>query len=293
MQSFATLENIIVGNNILPYQRIDIKSAILAVFVTSLVLTNVNIANNYNMTGLAVYHTTAVLNGTSVFLNNTGIDGGGLAMYANSYLMFHKDSFLNFTNNSAKQSGGAMFVDTQLVFAPCFFQYTDNTLPQSVNVAMTGNKANVAGTALYGGDIKKCLLFRSNRTYGSECFNKTFHYSTQSGPSVISSEPTDVCFCDDNNTINCSQTQLTMTAYPGEEINISVVTVGQFNGVAPGVLQIKPCTRQYRLICCYRATQHKCYEMHNHWTQTNNYLSNLHLECVWHGISQSTKYNIF
>ena len=62
-----------------------------------------------------------------------------------------------------------------------------------------------------------------------------FNYSAQTGPSVISSEPTDVCFCDDNNTINCSQTQLTMTAYPGEEINISVVTVGQQNGVAPGI----------------------------------------------------------
>ena len=31
-----------------------------------------------------------------------------------------------------------------------------------------------------------------------------------------------------------------MTAYPGEEINISVVTVGQLNGVAPGILQIQP-----------------------------------------------------
>ena len=31
-----------------------------------------------------------------------------------------------------------------------------------------------------------------------------------------------------------------MTAYPGEEINISVVTVGQRNGVAPGILQIQP-----------------------------------------------------
>ena len=68
----------------------------------------------------------------------------------------------------------------------------------------------------------------------------TFDYSAQTGPSVISSEPTDVCFCDENNTINCSQTQLTMTAYPGEEINISVVTVGQRNGFTPAILQIRP-----------------------------------------------------
>ena len=155
--------------------------------------------------------------------------------------MFHKDSIVDFTNNSAKHRGGAIFVDTELVIAPCFFQYSsDYTLPQSVKVTIAGNKADKAGTVLFGGEISNCLLFLSNQTHGSDCFNKTFDYSTQTGPSVISSEPTDVCFCDDNNTINCSQTQLTMTAYPGEEINISVVTVGQLNGVAPGILQIQP-----------------------------------------------------
>ena len=154
--------------------------------------------------------------------------------------MFHQDSTLNFTNNTAKEKGGVIFVDTQLKLAPCFFQYSDNTLPQSVKVTITGNTAGTAGTVLFGGDISKCILFLADQTFGSECFNKTFEYSTQTGPSVISSEPTDVCFCDDNNTINCSQTQLTMTAYLGEEINISVVTTGQLNGVAPGILQIKP-----------------------------------------------------
>ena len=44
-----------------------------------------------------------------------------IAVYGDSYLMFHEDSILKFTNNSAKQRGGAIFVDTQLAFAPCFF----------------------------------------------------------------------------------------------------------------------------------------------------------------------------
>ena len=89
---------------------------------------------------------------------------------------------------------------------------------------------------MYG--IVKCYFFLRNLTFGFESFKKIFDYSAQTGPSVISSEPTDVCFCDDNNTINCSQTQLTMTAYPGEEINISFLTVGQLNGIAPGVILI-------------------------------------------------------
>ena len=236
---FVTLENFAVTNNSWPYDIGDIQPTVYAVFIAIFELRNVSITNNFNMTGLAAYHSTIVVNGTVVFHNNTGIiDGGGLALYANSYLVLHEHAVINFTYNSARLRGGAIFVEKQLDNAPCFFQYSDNTLPRSVKVTMIGNKADIAGTALFGGEIGKCLLFRSNQTYGSEYFNETFDYSAQTGSSVISSEPTDVCFCDDNNTINCSQTQLTVTAYPGEEINISVVTVGQLNGVAPAILQI-------------------------------------------------------
>ena len=217
-------------------------SAVHAEFVSSLVLNNVSIANN-NATGLLAYRTVIILNSnsTSVFHNNTGIDGGGLAMYGESYLMFEENSLLNFTNNSATQKGGAIFVNTQLTnYSPCFYQYSEGTLPQSTKATFFDNNAKIAGTVLYGGD-EYCLYFTANpRNYSIDYFNVTFDYSAQTGPSVISSEPTGVCFCDDNNTINCSQKQLTMTAYPGEEINISVVTVGKQNGVAPGLLKIEP-----------------------------------------------------
>ena len=237
-QFFVALVNFIANNNSWPYRGSEI-AVVYAPLVTTLVLHNVSITNN-TMTGLAVYHTAVVVNGTVIFHNNTGIDGGGLAMYGNSYLMLHKGAILNFTNNSAKHRGGAIFAETQLELAPCFFQYSDHTFPESVKVTIMGNTADIAGTALFGRDISDCVIFLPNHTVSKECFNKTFDYSAQTGPSVISSEPTDVCFCYDNNTINCSQTQLTMTAYPGEEINIYVVTVGQLNGVAPGILQIQP-----------------------------------------------------
>ena len=238
-QFFVTLKNLIASNN--SCSLYDVENAVIFTSrVNTLMLTNVSITNN-NMTGLITHLTTIVVNGTSVFHNNTGINGGGLALYQNSYIVFHENSTLNFTNNTARKKGGAIFVDSQLYYYSCFFQYSDHTSPQSVSVYITGNKADEAGTVLYGGMIDTCyLLFTNHLSYGIYIFNKTFDYSSQTGPSVISSEPTDVCFCDDNNTVNCSQTQLTMTAYPGGEINISVVTVGQFNGVSPGLLQIQP-----------------------------------------------------
>ena len=213
-------------------------SAVRAEFVSNLVLNNVIITNN-NATGLLAYRTTVLVNSNAVFHNNTGIDGGGLAMYENSYLVFEENSLLNFTNNMAKQRGGAIYVHTILPHSPCFFQYSNNAQPQSTKAICSGNNAKIAGTVLFGGD-RNCILFTNPSNFSIDYFSITFDYSAQAGSSVISSEPTHVCFCDDNNTIYCSQTQLTMTAYPGEEINISVVTVGQRDGVAPGLIKIQP-----------------------------------------------------
>ena len=80
--------NVSVDNNgqlLIPYSEAFSVAiaAIHAEFVTALVLNNVTITNN-NSTGLFVYHTTVVVNGTLIFNNNTGIDGGGLSMYGES-----------------------------------------------------------------------------------------------------------------------------------------------------------------------------------------------------------------
>ena len=235
------LRNVTLNNNsniMLPINATlsTSPSTVCAEFVT-LVLNNVSITNN-SATGLLAYRTVIMINSnsTSVFHNNTGTDGGGLAMYGESYLVFEENSILNFTNNKAKHRGGAIFVDALSTKSPCFYQYVQGTLLQSTKAYFIGNNAETAGTVLFGGD-QHCLLF--NNPNSDNSFQVTFNYSIQTGPSVISSEPTHVCFCDDKNTINCSQTQLAMTAYPGEEINISVVTVGQENGVSPGLITIE------------------------------------------------------
>ena len=110
-------------------------------------------------------------------------------MYGSSYLMFEKDSILYFTNNSAQQRGGAIFVERQQNMSPCFFQYSDMEVLKSAKVAFSGNTAEKAGSVLFGGNIENCVLF--NYYFSSyKCFTQIFNYSAQTGPSVISSEPT-------------------------------------------------------------------------------------------------------
>ena len=88
------LQNVTINNNSFSWSKNDIRystslqqpSAVHAEFV-DLVLNNVKIINN-NVTGLLCYRTVVLVNSnsTSVFHNNTGIDGGGLAMYSDSYI---------------------------------------------------------------------------------------------------------------------------------------------------------------------------------------------------------------
>ena len=186
------LQNVTINNNSVSWSKNDIKntsllqpSAVHAEFV-NLVLNNVKIINN-NATGLLCYSSVVLMNSnsTSVFHNNTGIDGGGLAMYGDSYLLFEDNSTLNFTKNKAEQRGGAIFINTILPISPCFYQYTESTHSQSAKAFFLGNNANTAGTAIFGGD-RYCLLF-TNPQDSINYFHKTFDYSAQTSPSVISS----------------------------------------------------------------------------------------------------------
>ena len=235
-QFIATLNNVTFNDNYMNLiPQVDF-SVVLALFVTILKLVNVRITNN-NSAGFIASNTTVLVSNNSQFIlhNNSGVDGGGLALYAGSKLLFEECARLTFTNNSATDRGGAIFVeDSTHLFSTlrpsCFFQYNDSiSLP---SVYFSGNTAHVAGSAVFGGNIDNCYLI-SQRKINGELFDKIFNYTDQNGFSVISSSPSQVCFCH-SDTPNCSFSTWNMSAYPGEDVTFSVVTVGQRNGVVPG-----------------------------------------------------------
>ena len=81
------LHNVTVNNNSCSwfYDNTFLQSSTVRTEFVSLVLNNVNISNN-NAIGLLAYRTVISVNSnsTSIFHNNSGIDGGGLAMYGES-----------------------------------------------------------------------------------------------------------------------------------------------------------------------------------------------------------------
>ena len=154
---------------------------------------NVSITNN-NMTGLAVHASSS--EGTSVFYNNTGIDGGGLAIYDDSYLYLQK-FFLNFTITLQSTEEAFLLIHQQII-GPVSSNMRTHFLFSKSNYWKQSSKA---GTVLLEGHIH--CFFSKLSNIRDESFKK--HLTIQHRL-VLSNiiRTTDVCFCDENNTINCS-----------------------------------------------------------------------------------------
>ena len=87
---------------------------------------------------------------------------------------------------------------------------------------------------LYGGAIDNCDLGPYN---SGPVFDKVVHYEANNTASSISSDPFHICLCNLNNRPNCSQSKKTLSVYPGETFRVSVVAVGQRDGIVPSAIR--------------------------------------------------------
>ena len=203
---------------------------------------------------------------SNVFKNNSGRNGGGISMYGSSFFLIHPTSKILFLNNHANDFGGALYIDqTGVSVTYCFYQMVlsyDVFMQESLKsrgkvLTFSGNTADIAGSVLYGGNIENCLILPNSiistvisairqklhltgpESNGFFFFDSVLTNTTnQTGPSVISSSPVQVCFCSEN-TPNCSITHKNKTVYPGDTIQISFATLGQRRGIAPAVLRVE------------------------------------------------------
>ena len=216
------------------------------------------------------------LTGNSCFSNNSALQGGAISANINSKLTFHGDiSFSKNGHNADKLSnshGGAIYLAIRSIFfilphtimslennhanlggaiyvlnanpfiyctrtrisrllprEKCFFQ-----LPGGLDLQLVfkNNSADDAGRVLYGGAIDNCKLTGLN---SQKVFDMLVHYEDDDVTSSISSDPFQLCLCEKNYP-NCSKSHKTLSVYPGETFQISVVAIGQRNGVAPAAV---------------------------------------------------------
>ena len=220
------------------------RTAFIAVVVMdnaqNVTFSNCKFYNN-NATGLLAENSKIYFNGNITFFNNSGWNGGALALHQ-SYILPWNNTNIYFYKNYAKNRGGALFIQqwgVAFVRNLCFIQPVILPGPE-INIAIffEDNTAEVAGHVLYGGYIEKCHFLPNSKSLkqpqSGEIFDHLFNYTTQTGISVITSDPIGVCFCA-NGIPNCKKKNLTKRVFPGETFNVAAAVIGQRDGVVPGV----------------------------------------------------------
>ena len=208
------------------------QSAMLLMNIENVLFDQIDISN-HNTTGLVSIDSPIMFDGHSTFVNNSGIYGGGIALYGLSQILLNQNTNISFVNNHASESGGGIFVSkvvNSIDLAFCTFNnlsYYNNG--SKAMLYFVNNTADISGDVLYGGEIFfNCMNFD---------FDHQFHYPQQTGLSVVSSNPIQVCFCE-SNIQNCAITIFNITAILGINVNISLATVGNKDGLTKGVIKL-------------------------------------------------------
>ena len=195
-------------------------------------------------------------NGMINFTNNTCTVGGGVYMPLDSTLSILPNTTVYWQNNHATL-GGAIYIEdaspisycrtvaTLITKEECFFQLPGQNLSTGtidVQLIFKNNFADAAGSVLYGGAIDSCKLTHGLESYSSgKVFDMLVHidnYSEYNTTSSISSDPLQICPCENNNP-DCSDSRYDFprTVYPGETFQVSVVAVGQRDGTVPSTVR--------------------------------------------------------
>ena len=166
-----------------------------------------------------------IFRGQVLFRNNASfVDGGALHLNESSVLHFKPNTTVSFINNRALQKGGAIYVaDTKRKNSNpfCFYELDEVLKYSQVNIQLlfAENHAEIAGDALYGGQVDRCILLPNPNPYpeGPYLFSKKdlieknsrklfvnvdnvfkslFKFTDSSlSHSLLSSDPFRMCFC--------------------------------------------------------------------------------------------------
>ena len=204
---------------------------------------------NNSCSGIVAIQSFLLFYGQNIVYNNTGTRGGGILFCSRSILKLHDGTILNITENTAAEYGGGIYVESECDqdIPHCFFQVDNadaaNSTLQNTQVHLVKNTA-LAGTAIYGGMVDYCVIYTNitqnySKHVSSRIFENVFHIDTQIGNSVISSDPTAICFCEGYSYNDTCINNRTVDVYiiPGTKIKTRVMLLGQRNTTVPGIVK--------------------------------------------------------
>ena len=192
--------------------------------------------------------------GNVKFINNTNTNGGALYLVS-STVSFEAPANFTFLNNSALYRGGAVLVNEDPIIRKCIFLFNDTNgtlLDPGIHLYFDYSYAGEAGNVLYGGHIEGCSVdcslipkYCSMSNSMLDILNATTYLGNNNGnmSAMISSDPFAVLTCSNNTPIDSLDTQSPVTAYPGQTLNISIITISYLwnLGTSPSPVAYSTC----------------------------------------------------
>uniref|UniRef100_A0A1X7ULR9 Uncharacterized protein n=1 Tax=Amphimedon queenslandica TaxID=400682 RepID=A0A1X7ULR9_AMPQE len=188
-------------------------------------LTNVTITNNSN-TGIIILGKWNIYftNRPSFISNNRSPTNGG-GIWIDRYSSVTSSTEVYFINNTAQGMGGAIYVN-EVRYST--FIYNHLTFKNFIPI-FKNNSALVSGDNIYNGVYHGQVALSNEFLNVANCQNISFS-------KYVTSAPIGVCLCGDGLTVNCDDRSLDGVIYPGQSINLSLVTVGVCGGISSSVL---------------------------------------------------------
>lgn len=197
--------------------------------------------------GILLYNSHLSIAGNVSFINNSYVGNGGAISLYYTDVVLDAPVNISFINNTSAFNGGAIYIEYYTsYYATCMFSYNDSmgTLDNpGVHIYFEGNYAYQSGNMLYGGNIDRCIFSCSypNCSNITTFLSKIATYQNNGNTSaMISSDSRQICGCTSKN-INCTSANTVLMVYPGQTINIPIISVGQFQGASPDFVLFSTC----------------------------------------------------
>ena len=171
------------------------------------------------------------------YLNNMALRGGAQYFDVNSNFSLHQTAHVNFQDNKAAEFGGAIYVVDLRSRTECFFHIQNNQLLDlnTTPLVFEKNTAGMRGSVLYGGLLNNCSFTSDRYTSILELFNASILKGSGDKSQSISSDPTQLCFCNKSE-LNCQETTQSRSIYPGQQVEVSVFAIDQSHLAIPALI---------------------------------------------------------
>ena len=219
------------------------QSAIIAHVSNIIIVGNSKVIfKKYKQSAIILHSSNVTLSGKISFHNNTGVTGGAMA-FIFSMLYIDRNSHIEFFDNHAMESGGALYVEFDPVkhAVYCFYQFLNYTNYSNYALHFRGNSAYKGGEHIYGEYMHSAIcsvaLLGNCGLIGSYDVQKFFKYSPDHNSSLspVSSDPLRVCICNHDNKPQCLKDAVHgIKVYPGEQFTLPAVVVGADFGATLG-----------------------------------------------------------